>query len=268
MAKKEKFQAIKKQTSDAEKVITKRVAQVKFAKIVSTTFSEYKKHFDLYIKIALVVSLTSAIYNLLQLNQNGSDGNVITGIISTYGVMAIIWTHLNLKSASRKKIPQIYNTVSAKFLRVAVGNLLIGAASLPLILFVGFGLMAITSLNSIRVFLIPPFIIISGLLLIFVLRYALTIPIVMKEDITAFKAFRKSAKLTKKIKLKVLLVFIVFSLVILAVYGFVLWLYSFSKVISGNSVINTLTNAVLLTIIIPPISIFITKVYERQAEQG
>ena len=266
MAKQGKFVAKKKQTPQTQTALEQKVHSAKFIAVLFDTLGEYKNNFNLYTKIALVVSIASAFYNLLQINQNGNDGNLITGIISTYGAMAIIWTHFNLKSASRKKLSQIYNTVSAKFLRVAFGNILLGAASLPLLVFASFGLMAIASLNSIRLYLLPPFIIIFGLLLLFVIRYILTFPIIMKEDISAFKAFKKSAKLTKKIKLKLMATIIVFSMLVAGVYLLIMWLYSFSKTIAGNSVINTLTNAILLTVLIPPVSIFISRVYERQAE--
>ena len=266
MAKQGKFVAKKKQPPQTQTASEQKMHSAKFIAVLFDTLGEYKNNFNLYTKIALVVSIASAFYNLLQLNQNGNDGNLITGIISTYGAMAIIWTHFNLKSASRKKLSQIYNTVSAKFLRVAFGNILLGAASLPLLVFASFGLMAIASLNSIRLYLLPPFIIIFGLLLLFVIRYILTFPIIMKEDISAFKAFKKSAKLTKKIKLKLMATIIVFSMLVAGVYLLIMWLYSFSKAIAGNSVINTLTNAILLTVLIPPVSIFISRVYERQAE--
>lgn len=236
-------------------------------KIFTSSLKVYRQNFWRFTITAAVVLLVSSIIKAYDVSvSKNSDVMAILYIAGLYAFAALVWLNFSLQKAKTMRLTQIYVTSSGRFfplLFVSIAQALMVAPAV-----VGFFLLLLSVSAGLGWWLG----IIGGLLVVLsawlLVRYSIASVIAVAEAVTGMQALRRSHLLTKKRFWRLVGSYLAFLLVIGFASGLVLELFIRLPRLSGIWFFQGLINGLLLSVIMPLLSIFACNLYRVLDEKS
>jgi len=231
-------------------------------KLFIHTFLFYKRNFWTFTKVAGVVVLIGTIIKSYDLSHtNSSDIALILYLAGVYVLLALVWLNFNQKEGQKIKISQAYQLSSARFFPFLAVSLI--QSLLSLLLIVGSVLIILTiGLGMLPVFILIGIVLIV-LAIVLLIWYSLAGLVVVAEvNLSSIQALKRSRELVKGNFFRLLINYLVFSLIIGLVSGLVINLVTRIEWVWNNWLARGLIDGILITVILSVISIFGFNLYE------
>lgn len=242
---------------------TSKEKKIKILMILKATFVEWLKNFNNYSKLVLVVAIPVAILTIVQADGNIGDYGLLMAFAWSFSAMALIVYGVRQKKLKKVKVSAIYSEGSGRFFQYIGASLVLILIAIPSIagvvtIFMAYTQPATTSLLFISLGAVG--ILVSILLMV---RFSLSQVIAVSENRSVYQSLLKSQSITKNVRWKVFLGFlIIFSLIVVIANG-VQMLLSIKQVINENIYINNMIYIIESTIFLPIIYIYQIKLLEE-----
>ncbi len=236
-------------------------------RIFIDSLKTYRQNFWRFTLTAAVVLLVSSIIKAYDLSvSKNSDVMAILYIAGLYAFAAMAWINFYLVKAKKMRLTQIYVASSGRFfplLLVSIVQILMVAPAV-----VGFFLLLLSVSAGLGWWLA----VVGGVLLVLsawlLVRYSLANIIAVGEQITGLAALRRSFQITTKKFWRLTGAYVSFLLVIGFCSGLVLELFVRIPILSGVWFFQGLVNGLLLSVIMPLVSIFAYNLYRVLDEKS
>lgn len=236
-------------------------------KIFTSSLKFYQQNFWRFTLTAAIVLLASSIIKAYDVSvSKNSDVMAILYIAGLYAFAALVWLNFSLQKAKAIRLTQIYVASSGRFfplLFVSIVQVLMVAPAV-----VGFFLLLLSVSAGLGWWLG----VVGGLLVVLsawlLVRYSLASVITVGERLTGWQALGRSNRLTKKRFWRLTGSYLAFLLVIGFASGLVLELFIRLPRLSELWFFQGLVNGLLLSMIMPILSIFACNLYRVLNEKS
>lgn len=241
----------------------RKIPKLKIFRLYRACINELKSEINVYIKLALVITIPAAVIGALQNLGFISDYSQYLNIAWAFAFSATIYFASRKKNSKDNKISTIYTAASGRILQFIGSSLVLAVFALP------FGIGIVGLLFSLPVLGLPPVVflpvsiiglVLSGYLLT---RFGLAQVIVIAENMSIKKSLQQSARITKKNQWKIFfgtLLVLVIYLVALTIIQFVL---NLSGQLAQNIYVINILYVIEASIFMPIFVIYGVEMYKE-----
>ncbi len=241
----------------------RKISKLKLLHLYRETLFGWKKNFNSYTKIALVVAIPAAILGVLQNDGYLGDYGLTLGIAWAFVFITIIYFTIHGSKLRNVKLATAYTTASGRFLQFLGVSLILALFALPIFLSL-FGLFL-----SLPIFNLPPIIflplsVFSFLISSYLLaRFGIGQVISVAEEQSVIQSLKLSSEITKKNRWKIFFGTFLVILVFLIILTAIQFLLGINQSVAQNRIVSSLVYIVEASVMAPLFFIFQAEMYRE-----